>query len=208
MEQKHRDAFIRGYRTMDSSEQSERTRKMALHFAAAFSFRVAASSSLKSTGGVLLPPIGHYYSLFHMSVVLCWLNPQIDIEKLKRIKHSTLKGLIKTYYCSRGILDQSYLDLVNELQDEREWLNYRFGEFPYEFKEKVRGNEQKINREFKAAIEILKEVDIATAKDASLLSYIQRTLGDSFGDDVLDTYLSAVESKKVWDAFLHYQLTT
>jgi hypothetical protein len=193
---------------MDSSEQSERVRKMALHLAAAFSFRVGASSTLKSTGGVLLPPIGHYYSLFHISMVLCWLNPLIDRKKLERIRHSTLKGLIETYYCSKGIIDQSFLDLMNELQEEREWLNYRFGEFSYDFKNKVLGNEQKINREFKVAIDILKEVDIATAKDVNLLSYIQGSIGDSFGDDVLDTYLSVAERRKVMDAFLHHQLTT
>lgn len=51
--------------------------KSAKHILSAIAFKESSRVSFKKTGSVLLPPIGYYYSFFHMAVALCWLHPGI-----------------------------------------------------------------------------------------------------------------------------------
>ena len=93
-----------------------------------------------------------------MAIALCWLNPEIESAKLEKLRHSTLQNLIADFYVKQNILPESFSHLMQELKEEREWLNYTFGEFEYDFFEAVEQNESKVQTEFDICFSLLNEI--------------------------------------------------
>lgn len=128
-----------------------------------------------------------------MSMALCWLNPEIEESKLSRIRHSTLQNLIKSKFVNQGILDESYSNLMQELKEEREWLNYTFGEFEYDFFQNAKNNEVLLNVEFNKSISLMDEMCSLLKTKFDIKQRIKTYIADSKGDDFLQTYLSSAE---------------
>ena len=129
MKQKTSDKFISIYKEFTEDECWERAEKSAKHLLSSIAFKESSTKYTEKTKSVLLSPIGYYYSIFHMSLSLCWLNPEITKAQLTRIKHSSLQNLINEKFVNQTLLEKSYADLMINLKEEREWLNYTFGEF-------------------------------------------------------------------------------
>jgi hypothetical protein len=83
MKQKQSDSFRSLYNSFTEDECWECAEKSAKHILSAIAFKESSRVSFKKTGSVLLPPIGYYYSFFHMAVALCWLHPGIKKTNLK-----------------------------------------------------------------------------------------------------------------------------
>jgi hypothetical protein len=207
MNKTNRDRYIEKYQFHSEENIHYRSEKSATHLLAALSFRVSADVTVNTTGNFLLPPIGHYYSLFHLAVCLCWLDMSIEPEKMNKLKHSVLKNLIKQHFIEQKILDPSFLVLMQDLQEEREWLNYRFGEFSYDFKQKVLLNEYLLAIEFKQVTKIIHEINEVVKIKIDIVQRIRTYITDSKGDDFMDTYLTDCEQRKIIQLLLEYGLT-
>ena len=204
MKQKQSDTFRSSYSQLTDNECWSRAEKTAKHLLTAIAFKESSKACLKKTQSILLPPIGQYYSVFHMSVAFCWLHPKIEAIKLKKVKHSALRKLLLGHYIEQNILPKSYSDLMQNLQDEREWLNYTFGEFDYDFYETVVKNDDLVSSEFKICFSIIDEICKLLMNRFDIKQRIKIFIADSKGDDFLQTYLSETEH----DAVLDYLVST
>jgi len=200
MRQKQSDKIIQEYSKFTEDECWERAEKVAKHLLASIAFKESSRVSFEKTNSVLLPPIGHYYSIFHMSVALCWLNPEIDKIKLKKLRHSTLQNLILDHYVKKNILNESFSKLMNGLKEEREWLNYTFGEFNNDFFAEVDSNDKYLNREFNKCFEVMGHICKLLLKKYDIASRINLYIYDAKGDDFIQTYLSEEEH----DSVIHF----
>ncbi len=193
MKQKTADKFIRLYNQFSEDICWNRAEKSAKHLLSSIAFKECSTSYYKTSDSVLLSPIGYYYSIFHMSMSLCWLNPEIEEAKLSKIRHTTLQNLIKSNFVNQGLLNESYSDLMQELKEEREWLNYTFGEYQYDFFENAVENEKLLSQEFEKSIILMNDICSLLKQKFDIKQRIKTYIADSKGDDLLQTYLSNKE---------------
>lgn len=199
MKQKQSDNFHHLYNLFTEDECWERAEKSAKHILSAVAFKESSRVSFEKTESVLLPPIGYYYSFFHMAVALCWLHPGIKKQKLERLRHSTLQNLIADNFVKQNILSSSFTNVMQELKEEREWLNYTFGEFNYDFFEAVENNEKLTLIEFKKCFDLIDEICELLFKKFDIKQRIRIYIADSKGEDFVQTYLSTDEQNAVMD---------
>ncbi|EMR36917.1 hypothetical protein [Vibrio harveyi] len=199
MNQKQSDKLKRLYKNLSEEQRWARAEKSAKHLLTAVAFKETSRVSFEKTNSVLLPPIGYYYSIFHMSVALCWLHPEIEDSKLEKLRHSTLQGLIQTYFINPNLLSEYYSTLMEDLKKEREFLNYTFGEFGFDFFEEVEKNEKYVNEAFNLSIALFDEICGLLSPQFDIRARISTYIADSKGDDFIQTYLSVEEQERVMD---------
>jgi hypothetical protein len=200
MKQKQSDNFRKLYNSFTDDECWDRAEKAAKYILSAVAFKESSRVSFEKTESVLLPPIGYYYSFFHMSVALCWLHPGIEKEKLEKLKHTALQNLIMDNFVKQNVLPSSFTDAMHVLKEEREWLNYTFGEFEYDFFETVENNETLSTTEFAKCFELIDEICDLLINKFDIKQRIRTYIADSKGDDFVQTYLSVDEQ----DAVMNY----
>lgn len=197
MKQKQSDSFRSLYNSFTEDECWERADKSAKHILSAIAFKESSRVSFKKTGSVLLPPIEYYYSFFHMAVALYWLHPGIKKDKLEKLRHSTLQNLILDNFVNQSVLSSSFTNAMQELKEEREWLNYTFGEFDYDFFETVENNEILASTEFTKCFDVINEICDLLISKFDIKQRIKTYIADSKGDDFIQTYLSTDEQNAV-----------
>lgn len=197
MKQKQRDKIIRLYKDFSEDDCWERAEKSAKHMLTAVAFKKSSSECFVKTKNVLLTPIGYYYSMFHMSLSLCWLHPEIEKEKLSKIRHTSLQNLIGCFFVNQKLINKSFLGLMGSLQSEREWLNYRFEEFDYDFFESTENNSKLIDAAFSESFALIDVFCHILENKFDIKARIQTYIADSKGDDLLQTYLSEEEQESV-----------
>jgi uncharacterized protein (UPF0332 family) len=190
MKQKTADKFLRLYDDFSEDTCWKRAEKSAKHLLSSIAFKECSTKYYKSSDSVLLSPIGYYYSIFHMSMTLCWLNPEIEESKLSKIRHSTLQNFVKSNFVNQGLLSESYTNLMQELKEEREWLNYTFGEYQYDFFENAEEKEKLLNNEFKQSVLLMDDICCLLKPKFDIKQRIKTYIADSKGEDLLQTYLS------------------
>jgi len=67
---------------------------------------------------------GLYYSFFHATYALICLNPNIDKNELRKIKHYKLFKMIESNYVSTNILPKEYIKHFEKLRILRELTSY------------------------------------------------------------------------------------
>ena len=199
MTQKQSDRFRCLYNSFTDDECWVRAEKAAKHILSAVAFKESSKISFDKTESVLLPPIGYYYSFFHMAVALCWLHPGIEKEKLEKLRHSTLQNLIMDNFVKQDLLPSSFTEAMKVLKEEREWLNYTFGEFDYDFFETVENNEKLTSMEFIKCFDLINEICNLLINKFDIKLRIRTYIADSKGDDFIQTYLSNDEQNAVMD---------
>ena len=199
MKKKQSDNFRHLYSLLAEDECWARAEKSAKHILSAVAFKESSRVSFRKTGSALLPPIGYYYSFFHMAVALCWLHPGIEKGKLEKLKHRTLQNLILDNFVKQNILPSSFLTAMQELKEEREWLNYTFGEFDYDFFGAVEDNEELVSIEFANCFNVIDEICGLLVNKFDIKQRIKTYIADSKGDDFVQTYLSRDEQGAVMD---------
>jgi len=199
MKQRQSGKFRRLYNLFTEEECWDRAEKSAKHILSAIAFKESSRVSFEKTQSALLPPIGYYYSFFHMAVALCWLHPEISKDKLEKLRHSTLQNLILDNFVNKNILPSSFTDAMSNLKEEREWLNYTFGEFEYDLFETIEKNEGLANLEFSKCFKVIDEICDLIYSKYDIKGRIRIYIGDSKGDDFVQTYLSNEEQDSVLD---------
>jgi len=199
MKQKQSDRFHRLYNSFSDDECWGRAEKAAKHILSAVAFKESSRVSFVKTESILLPPIGYYYSFYHMAVALCWLHPGVEKEKLEKLRHTALHNLIMDNFVKQDVLPPSFSDAMQALKKEREWLNYTFGEFDYDFFETVENNEKLASMEFSKCFDLINEICDLLVKKFDIKQRIRTYIADSKGDDFVQTYLSTDEQNAVMD---------
>jgi hypothetical protein len=72
------------------------------------------------------------------------VTPRNKKNKLEKLRHTTLQNLILDNFVNQSVLSSSFTNAMQELKEEREWLNYTFGEFDYDFSTQFLNNTQEI----------------------------------------------------------------
>lgn len=171
-----------------------RARESARRILTAVCFLETVRTIHESKDSLIYQPIGLYYSMFHMSLAMLWLNPRVDTRQLSRIHHNKLINLVKTDLIQSKFIEPSFYKLLVDLRDLRESCNYRFGyQDNLEFE-----LTQALDATDKAFVNALKFIHQVLNESNSLFR-LQVTIGDGFGDDILDSYLSSEHKKNVVD---------
>jgi|GEM_PF-1301064 len=197
-------------RAEDSDKWFDRYPKSAHHLLAAICFRENSQSIWEETKTILLPPIGFYYSIFHLSMALLFLDYQTDTDELKRIKHGTLEKFINQRLIQKQLLSNAYLDEFQRLQDIREYANYNFGsKVPkYEYLQIADDFYATTGECFDKVIDLVHPIQRKIDTFYSVHMSIQAAIGDGFGDDLMRMYLPKAAEEKVIAYLLLKNLTT
>jgi hypothetical protein len=166
------------------------------HILAAISLRKTAYHVVNSSRNYVFFPIGLYYSIYHLSIFILALDYRTEFEKLKHIRHSTLEKKIEAFVETKFI-DSDYVRLFKKLKKHGEYVNYNFGVV-------IEGNKpeelvleyESVKIQFEKAIKFYKFICVSTRKYSDIGFRVRVGIGDGFGDDIMESYLSRGVRKK------------
>ncbi|HJV89246.1 MAG TPA: hypothetical protein VJ623_02990 [Holophagaceae bacterium] len=187
----------------NSSEWDHRIMKSSKSILTAVCFRETAIASLESQDSLVYQPIGLYYSMFHISMAMCWINPRVRLEDLKHIQHAKLLRIIESQFVQNHFVPQSFFDVMSKLKELREACNYQFG-YQDNLELEVRNAVEESERAFDCAFQFIHQVLNASAS----LFRVQVGIGDGFGDQILDSYLSKEHKENVFDFLVQNGLSS
>lgn len=210
MNQKYKDKLLQciksdKFEKGNPNEWFKRSKICARRILTAVCFWEHSNNIYCLTESRIFPNIGYYYALFHMSVAVLSIDYSTNLEDLEKDKltHKRLLMLIKDKMIKRSLLPTDYLKLYRELKGLREATSY-------EFKTNLKTAEyyNKVGIAFDSAIKYIKEVSEVVKNDFYLLSRISTLIGDGFGDDILEIFLSDKEQNQIWGYLINKNLTT
>lgn len=111
----------------NEEEWEFRLRQCGRRILTAVTFRESAKSTCEKTGSTLLPVIGYYYSVFHISAAALYFDHATRPEELEQLKHGVLRRLVQERLVNTHLLAADILKLHATLLDLRETANYQFG---------------------------------------------------------------------------------
>lgn len=184
-----------------------RIEKCAKHLITAVCFRESAENARLKAEGVLLAPIGYYYSLFHLGVAMLTVDYSTTFTKIKKMKHQPLENMLVSNLLERNLIDEDFILLLNKYRNIREYANYQFGQFEYDFFTEIENSYAETEVAFDVGTKYILEVCNAIP-DQEFLLKIQTYIGDHKGDDLMKTYLSPHEQSLVRNYLNKKKLTT
>jgi uncharacterized protein (UPF0332 family) len=207
MKQKYSDKLRESFKIKGEDECWHRAERCAKHLLTAISFRETSEVTQLYTGSLILPPIGFYYSLFHMGIAMLYIEYSTSIDSLKGMKHSKLQNLIRSKLVNTGLLSEDYVRLLAILKRLREHTNYAFGEYSYDFMQEVSELYELTGSAFDMAISVIDSISYEARSVFDFKSRIRTYIGNSKGDDLIQTYLSSYEQERVLGYLLQNDLT-
>ena len=206
MDQKYKDSLIHSVKIdeLDNNfdEWWERSEICSRRILTAICFREQSNRVFALTESRIFPNIGYYYALFHISVAILAIDYSTELKNLIRIPHKNLINLIKDKLVKRLLIPIDYLELLWELKGLREDTSYSF---KTNFKTEIYYRE--VGKLFNVAFSFVKEVSNVIENRFPLLSRICTDIGDGFGDDVLQAFLSDEDQDRVWKYLIEKKLT-
>jgi len=206
MDQKYKDSLIHSVKIdeLDNNfdEWWERSEICSRRILTAICFREQSNRVFALTESRIFPNIGYYYALFHISVAILAIDYSTELKNLIRIPHKNLINLIKDKLVKRLLIPIDYLELLWELKGLREDTSYSF---KTNFKTEIYYRE--VGKLFNVAFSFVKEVSNVIENRFPLLSRICTDIGDGFGDDVLQAFLSDEDQDRIWKYLIKKELT-
>ena len=138
-----------------------------------------------------------------MSVALLAVNYSTDLERLKSIHYKDLMNLFNDKLIQRSQLAIEYFELFNELKQLREATNY---EFRTNLKTHI--YYKIVGLAFDSGIEFIKNISKIIKDKFDLQLRINSMIGNGFGDDILQIFLSEEDQNRVWNYLIKKELTT
>lgn len=172
-------------------------------FLTAVSFRETALSTYEKTGNVVLPTIGYYYSVFHLSLSILKVDHTTELTDLVKIKHARLFKLVESKLLQPKLVSKKYYGLFAQLKELRDSTNYKFG-YNADLMNDLKKFHKKTKPVFQEGVDFIKKV---TAHTDTLFRF-QVGIGDGFGDDILDSYLAETDKGKVFEYLIANELTS
>ncbi|KYF90509.1 hypothetical protein BE18_44635 [Sorangium cellulosum] len=203
----------------EPNEWTARLVRCSRRLLSAVVFREMAQVTLEQTGSLLLPAIGFYYSLFHAGCAMLYVDHQTSLEdlshKTSRMTHQKLRQLLKGRLVPASVVDKDYVDYLDRLKWLREHVNYAVGG-------RLNGDddvaEYDLNSEslypetgfrMMVALSFVKDVASNVAIDSQTgLDRICTTIGDHFGDDLVQMYVPREHRERVWKFLVEHAVTT
>ena len=178
-----------------------RLRQCGRRILAAVTFRETSRLTCDQTESTLLPVIGYYYAIFHISVATLYFEHKTAPDELKRIKHGPLRHLIQERLVNPRLLSKDVLKLHAVLLDLRETANYEFGGKTMADRKDYWDRVPKLYDEtapvFEECIERIQSfseiVDKGLERSRALGSWID----DGIGNDTSSNYLSRSDAELV-----------
>ncbi len=206
MDQKYKDSLIHSVKTdeldNDLDEWWERSEICSRRILTAICFREQSNRVFALTESRIFPNIGYYYALFHMSIAILAIDYSTELKNLRRISHKDLINLIDDKLVKRLLIPIDYLMLLRELKGLREATSYSF---KTNFKTEIYYLE--VGKLFNMAISFIKEVSNVIENRFTLLLRICTDIGDGFGDDILQAFLSDEDQDRVCKYLIKKELT-
>ena len=206
MDQKYKDSLIHSVKTdelcNDLDEWWERSEICSRRILTAICFREQSNRVFALTESRIFPNIGYYYALFHMSIAILAIDYSTELKNLRRISHKDLINLIDDKLVKRLLIPIDYLKLLRELKGLREATSYSF---KTNFKTEIYYRE--VGKLFNVAISFIKEVSNVIENRFTLLLRICTDIGDGFGDDILQAFLSDEDQDRVCKYLIKKELT-
>lgn len=178
-----------------------RVRQCGRRILTAVTFRENSRSTCEKTGSTLLPVIGYYYSIFHISVAVLYFEHTTTCEDLEHLKHSTLRNLVQERLVNQHLLSRDVLKLHATLLELRETANYAFGgKAPpdkIQYWERVPKLYDETKPVFEECITTIQDhgevVDEGLGRSRALGTWID----DGIGNDTSSNYLSRSDAELV-----------
>ena len=187
----------------NSIDWEQRAIESSKSLIAAICFKESATTLAEKTENLIFPPIGYYYSLFHLSVGLLKMDYSIELTELRNIHHKTLINLVETKLIQPGIISRDFLKHINTLKELRENCNYKFG-FTEDLAKALHNADKLTEDCFDKGLIFLHQIlEITNTRYR-----FQVSIGDHFGDDIIDTYLSGDDKERVWNYLSINSLTS
>jgi hypothetical protein len=194
-------------------------------------FREMAQVTLEQTGSLMLPAIGFYYSLFHAGIAMLYMDHSTSLEELSHkasqqsakgssgagMTHKKLRDLLTKRLVSAKLIDKDFVDRLNKAKWLREYVNYSVGG-------RLEGDDAVVEHDLRAtslyveigtrlviALSFIKDVAANVELDSGSghgLSRIQTTIGDHFGDDLIQLYVPRQYRERVWKFLIEHEVTT
>lgn len=206
MDQKYKDSLIHSVKNdeldNDLDEWWERSEICSRRILTAICFREQSNRVFALTESRIFPNIGYYYALFHMSIAILAIDYSTELKNLRRISHKDLINLIDDKLVKRLLIPIDYLMLLRELKGLREATSYSF---KTNFKTEIYYRE--VGKLFNMAISFIKEVSNVIENRFTLLLRICTDIGDGFGDDILQAFLSDEDQDRVCKYLIKKELT-
>lgn len=185
------------------ADWEHRASKTARAILTAVCFRETAIASSESRDSLIYQPIGLYYSMFHMSLAMLWLNPRVNPKELTNIRHSKLINMVNSQLVQTKFIESSFHSLLVNLKLLRESCNYQFG-YQDNLELELTKAIDMTEKAFENALEFIHQV----LDTSDSLFRIQGSIGDGFGDDILDSYLSSEHKENVSHYLVTHGLST
>ncbi len=195
---------LRHTKKSGSIDWHKRAVESAKSLIAAVCFKETSVSLVEKTDNLIYPPIGFYYSIFHLSLSLLKLDYSTDLDELKGMHHRDLEKKVRSKLISTRILTDNYVNHMVKLKKLRESCNYRFGSTEYWLTEELKTADDLTDSCFNEGLSFVHIV----LQETDMLFHFQASIGDNFGDDIIDNYLSGEERERVWNYLVVNSLTT
>lgn len=183
----------------------ERLRMCGRRILAAVTFRETSRSTCEKTESTLLPVIGYYYSLFHISVAALYYEHTTAPEELKRLRHGPLRRLVQERLVNRGLLSKDVLSLHATLLELRETANYTFGGKMkadlLAYWERVPALYEETAPVFEECLRLIKSLGVFVEMGLERENALGSWIDDGIGNDTSSNYLSRADAKLV-EAYL------
>ncbi len=182
-------------------EWEYRLHQCGRHILAAVTFRETSRSTCEKTESTLLPVIGYYYSIFHISVAALYFEHKTATDELKRLKHGPLRKLVQERLVNPHLLPKGLLKLHSVLLNLREDANYEFGGKTRvdrnDYWDRVPKLYDETASAFEECLKLIQEfsviVDEGLERERALGSWID----DGIGNDTSSNYLSKADAELV-----------
>lgn len=187
----------------------DRIQRSAKHYLGSLMFLESAKETYEKAQNTLLAVVGLYYSSFHSAVSLLWLS-EIDSANLSRMRHSQLQRYVSENLVQQKVVDESFLMQFKNLQQIREYANYKIGskvpkfEYQVDFDTWLNISEEQVRKTTKA----IKTLLPILYEEHELFAPFEIAMGDGFGDDILRLHLGNELEKRVEDRLIEAGLTT
>lgn len=208
----------------ETSEWEARLVRCSRRLLSAIVFREMAQVTLEKTQSALLPIVGFYYTMFHAGVAMLSVDYATPLTELAYsattrksnqpgVTHKKVRSLLKANLTDRGVLSDSFLERLDKMKKLREHVNYAVGG-------RLAGDHDietldegalyaQVGECLDLAAAFVKEVaQLAVVDGSTGLERIRLTIGDHFGDDLVQLYVPREHRGRVWSRLKENGLTT
>jgi len=216
---------IPNQRSYEDTEWEARMVRCSRRLLSAVVFREMAQVTLETTRSSLLPVVGFYYAMFHAGVAMLTVDHATPLSEVAYnavkgnpnepgVTHKKVRALLKAKLVDRGLLDKVFISRLDAMKRLREYVNYAVGgRLPGDV-EIEELNEAALHAQVGEALDLAVAFVTGVASNVKLdeattgLARIQLTIGDHFGDDIIQLYVPREHRERVRAYLREHSLTT